>query len=336
VANQLFQGYLYNDVGDAIVGATVNLYDINTTTPVRATTTTDATGLWTISHATEGRFDVEIVNGSSKRRIKYADQVQLDTIEVANFRVRNPADTFDYDIVPAAITADRQLNLPLITATDTLAALALAQTFLTGVKTFNSSILAIRNPADTFSYTIVASAIAAARNLTLPLITADDTVMVLGLAQTMSAAGTALAISNNLNVNGGEVATNLAASSLVVKVSASIQRVAAEPGINVERAQGTFAAPTDLTNGLAIGKYVFVGRFNSIRDELAMIEAVYTGNGLTQTARLDFLTGNAGIPGVRLSIAANGDLTPADGANIILNATTGMKIGTATTQTLGV
>ena len=118
------------------------------------------------------------------RRRKYDTQEQLSSIEAATLRVRNPANTFDYDIVPAAIVADRQLNLPLLTATDTVAVLAMAQTFLTGVKTFNSSILAIRNPADTFSYTIVATAITADRSLTLPLITATDTLAVLALAQT--------------------------------------------------------------------------------------------------------------------------------------------------------
>src|SRR3990167_11085779 len=184
--NILFSGKQTNDAGAAIVGATVDLLDRTTTTPVRATTTTGADGTWAISHATEGRFDVRITNESSVRWRMWDTEQQLESLEVANFRIRNPAFTFEYDIVPAAITADRQLNLPLITATDTLAALALAQTFLTGVKTFNSSILAIRNPADTFSYTVVAAAITADRNLTVPLITADDTISVLGLAPTVS------------------------------------------------------------------------------------------------------------------------------------------------------
>ena len=139
MANQLFAGYVFTDAGAAISGATVNLYDFDTTTPVRATTTTNASGYWSISHATEGRFDIEIVNGSSIRRFKYASEIQLRTIEVANFRVRNPAFTFDYDIVPAAITADRQLNLPLITGTDTLGALGLAATW-TAVQTLNSPV----------------------------------------------------------------------------------------------------------------------------------------------------------------------------------------------------
>lgn len=49
---------------------------------------------------------------------------------------------------------------------------------------FRSTRVKIRNPANTFSYSIVGSAIAAARNVTLPLLTADDTFEVLAMAQT--------------------------------------------------------------------------------------------------------------------------------------------------------
>src|SRR3990167_3439693 len=117
-----FAGFAYDGSGAAVSNATINLYDRNTVTPVRATTTTNASGYWTITHATEGRFDVEIVNGTTTRRIKYDSAIQLQEIETANLLLRNPANTFKYDIVPAAITADRQLNLPLITATRTLVA----------------------------------------------------------------------------------------------------------------------------------------------------------------------------------------------------------------------
>lgn len=183
MANQLFAGFLYTAAGAAVNGATVDLFDRNTTTPVRATTTTNTSGYWAISHVTEGRFDVRITNGTSISFIKYDDSFQVETIETAVLRVRNPADTFDYDIVPAAITADRQLNLPLIAATDTLMTLGLAAT-VTGAKTFNSSALLLFNPAGTFAYTFAGAAITAARTLTVPLLTGDDTLVVLTLAQT--------------------------------------------------------------------------------------------------------------------------------------------------------
>jgi len=51
--------------------------------------------------------------------------------------IENPAATFEYQIKGAAITADRILNLPLLSATDTLAVLGLAQTW-TGVQTFGA------------------------------------------------------------------------------------------------------------------------------------------------------------------------------------------------------
>ena len=156
MANVLFAGFLYDDTGAAVASATVNLYARNTTTPSLANTTTDANGYWAISHATQGRFDIEITSGTVKRRIKYDDSVQLETIETAVFRIRNPADTFEYDIVPGAITAARQLNLPVITTTDEVAVLALAQTF-SGVKTF-SAIPVMSGGAIHFPATQVASA----------------------------------------------------------------------------------------------------------------------------------------------------------------------------------
>jgi hypothetical protein len=56
--------------------------------------------------------------------------INLDCkIRSAKLQLRNPANTFAYIITSAAIAADRILNLPLITATDTLATLGLSQTF---------------------------------------------------------------------------------------------------------------------------------------------------------------------------------------------------------------
>ena len=126
-----FAGFLYDDAGDAINGATVNLYDRNTVTPVRATTTTSSAGYYSITHGTEGRFDIEFVSGSSKRRVKFDNAWQMQELELANLLIRNPANTYKYNVVPAAITADRNLTLPLITTNDTLACLGLAQAFTT-------------------------------------------------------------------------------------------------------------------------------------------------------------------------------------------------------------
>ena len=51
---------------------------------------------------------------------------------------------------------------------------------------YRSGKLAIRNPANSFSYNFVGSALVADRNLTLPLLTTDDTLVTLNLAQTLT------------------------------------------------------------------------------------------------------------------------------------------------------
>jgi len=57
-------------------------------------------------------------------------------------------------------------------------------------QTFKDNIIRINNPADTFYYTLTAGAIAANRELNLPVITGSDTIAVLGLAQTFTTAQT--------------------------------------------------------------------------------------------------------------------------------------------------
>ena len=112
-----FIDFVYDDAGDAVVGATVELFDRNTTTPVRATTTTDSAGKFSISHATEGRFDVRITNGSSVRFLKYDVSYQSEAAELALLNLRNPGETFKYVVTPGAIAAERILNLPVLTQT---------------------------------------------------------------------------------------------------------------------------------------------------------------------------------------------------------------------------
>ena len=122
MANVTLAGFVYNNAGEAVEGATVEAFPRNTTTTSTSDTTTNSSGYWSLGVSTEGRYDVRITYGSSVRFIKYDDSAQMEELEVADFHIRNPANTFDYDIVPAAIVADRQLNLPLITATRTLIA----------------------------------------------------------------------------------------------------------------------------------------------------------------------------------------------------------------------
>jgi len=83
-----FAGFLYDDAGDAVSGATINLYDKNTSTTSRANTTTNSSGYWTIAHTTAGEFDVQITSGSSKRRIKFDDKIHLSEVDTETLNVR--------------------------------------------------------------------------------------------------------------------------------------------------------------------------------------------------------------------------------------------------------
>ena len=83
-----FAGFLYDDSGDAVSGATINLYDKNTSTISRASTTTDSNGAWSIAHTTAGEFDIQITSGSSKRRIKFDDKIHLSEVDTEVLNVR--------------------------------------------------------------------------------------------------------------------------------------------------------------------------------------------------------------------------------------------------------
>ena len=87
-----FAGFVYDDAGAAISGATVNIYDKNSTTTTRqaSTITTNSSGYWSYSHSTMGEFDAEIVagGGASKRRIKFDDKIYLAQVDTQALVVR--------------------------------------------------------------------------------------------------------------------------------------------------------------------------------------------------------------------------------------------------------
>lgn len=85
--------------------------------------------------------------------------------------LRNAADTFS-TVFRTNATTSRTLTFPDNTSevlTATAVQIAIAN------KTFADQGIALRNPANTFSYTLVHGAIAAARNITLPVLAASDT-----------------------------------------------------------------------------------------------------------------------------------------------------------------
>ena len=97
-------------------------------------------------------------------------------ITANELRINNPALTFQYIITPSAISANRTINLPLITADDTFMLLNAVQNVV-GQKNFSSGALRVNNPLNSFSYGFVGGAITANRNISLPLLTDNDTLV---------------------------------------------------------------------------------------------------------------------------------------------------------------
>jgi len=134
-------GYVRDNEGNAIACATAQRVTTDTCTAVGSAVLSNACGYWTTTTCTQGLYDVTITSGSNKRRLQYKDEVQLKTIETATLKIRNPGDTFTYDIVPGAIvSADQTLNLPVISSSDTLAVLGIAQTW-SAIQTHSADII---------------------------------------------------------------------------------------------------------------------------------------------------------------------------------------------------
>ncbi len=77
-----FAGFLFDSDGDAVSGATVNLYDAGSTTPSRDNTTTAADGSWSLAFTPltdTTDFDVQLTHPTDGTisRIKKADSFQL-------------------------------------------------------------------------------------------------------------------------------------------------------------------------------------------------------------------------------------------------------------------
>ena len=131
-----FAGFVYTAAGAGNSGLTVNLYARNGTSSAVATTTTNSDGAWTISHGTEGRYDVEIVvDDNNKFRIKYDDKIQCELGEFGELYVRGTNDAFTTKFASTP-TASRTITFPDATATALLGGYANTNS---GVMSFTST-----------------------------------------------------------------------------------------------------------------------------------------------------------------------------------------------------
>jgi hypothetical protein len=105
-----------------------------------------------------------------------------------------------------------------VTGITTVGFITASNLSVSGVGTFLSSGLKIRNVANTFQYSITGGAITANRTLNIPVITGTDTLATLGLTQTFSAAQTfssTLTASSTLTLSGSTTGTHVFGSNQV-------------------------------------------------------------------------------------------------------------------------
>jgi hypothetical protein len=220
-----------------------------------------------ISITTKGQLNSAIVYNDQTNTFGAFNQLFKD----ANLRIVGSADatkvvTFDNSgqttgtvtTIANLNTVSRTLQIPALTGTDTIATTGLAQTF-TVAKTFNDSILQIRNPANTQSYTIRSSAITAARDLNLPLTLQTETLAVVPqITQRLPANPTGRASATAAMMGLAGSITPQVTGRLKIEVTGSVTSGSNGGGGTIQIRYGTGTAPTNAAalTGTAAGNPV--------------------------------------------------------------------------------
>ena len=115
-------GYVFQDDGDALAGATVELLETGTST-VEATynsgTGTTAAGLWTFTETSlDTTYDVKITHGTSVRRSRmWADEITLKGVDASYMKIRG-ADTAAAPLYFIADKGDNNIDIWTVQAAD--------------------------------------------------------------------------------------------------------------------------------------------------------------------------------------------------------------------------
>lgn len=134
---------------------------------------------------------MRLFSGYDLKSDEITDEVNIatDTSFVSEkFRIKSPTTGFNYIFRGQDINADRVISLPLMTDDGeiSLSATGAINDWGDYLQTFRHQKFKLMNPANTFGYIFNSSTIAANRNVTLPLLTADDTLVTLNATQTLT------------------------------------------------------------------------------------------------------------------------------------------------------
>jgi hypothetical protein len=158
-----------------------------------------------------------------------------------------------------------------------------ANTYGDFLQAFRSSRLSVSNPAGTFAYFFVGSAITASRNLILPLLTANDTVAVLNLAQTL-AAKTLTSATIDTDANSIKHSTTNSLGELMINTGTKFDRRA-------KGTAGTYLKVNAAGTDLEWGTVPSVGNLDALSDVTITSPAIkqtlrYTGTTWINTLLL--------------------------------------------------
>jgi hypothetical protein len=134
---------------------------------------------------------MKLLSGYDLKLDNSSDVVDIDTetsFSSEKLRIKSPSTGFNYIFKGQDITADRVISLPLMDDDGeiSLSAVGAINDWGASMQTFRNQNIAFRNPANTFSYIWNTSAITDNRNITLPLLTADDEVVTKNHTQTLT------------------------------------------------------------------------------------------------------------------------------------------------------
>jgi hypothetical protein len=178
---------------------------------------------------------MKLLSGYDLKVDDSSDGVNIDTetsFSSEKLRIKSPTTGFNYIIRGQDITADRIISLPLMDDDGeiSLTAAGAINDWGTSMQTFRNQNIQFMNPANTFGYVWNTSAIVANRSVTLPLLTADDTVVFANHTQTLTnktlTSPTITAMSIDTDTNTIKHSTTNNAGDLLVNTGTKFDRFA--------------------------------------------------------------------------------------------------------------
>jgi hypothetical protein len=210
--------------------------------------------------------------------------------------IRNTGNTSSYTITGGNISADRILNLPVITATDTVATLGLSQTF-SGNITVGSGNITHNGTTQTFtaaSYTTGTVTIGGPSQTGTIIVGQSTSTQILGIATGASGVGT----TKTINFGTGGATGSFTQINIGPGPSAGVGTVVINSGTNLlvgtTTATGTTSQLLQVNSGGYFNGSVGIGTTNPTSALTVNGNAVFTGTGIvTATTFMGSLTGTA-------------------------------------------